>query len=63
MSLEVVTRTREIRGASMTLAQQVMRGGEVLVAAEVQVALVSSSGRARRIPAELRAVLGEPGAT
>jgi acyl-CoA thioester hydrolase len=56
--LEVLTRTREMRGASMTLAQQVMRGGEVLVSADVQVALVSRSGRARRIPAELRAVLG-----
>lgn len=56
--LEVVTRTREMRGASMTLAQDVMRGGETLVSAEVQVALVTRTGRARRIPADLRAVLG-----
>jgi len=57
--LEVETRTKEMRGASMVLAQRVMRGDEVLVTADVQVALVSQSGRARRIPAELRRILGE----
>lgn len=57
--LTVETRTREIRGASMILAQRVMRGDEVLVSADVQVALVSQSGRARRIPADLRRILGE----
>lgn len=56
--LEIRTRTEEMRGASMLLAQEVRRGGELLVSASVQVALVSATGRARRIPAELRAVLG-----
>ncbi len=57
--LTVETRTKEMRGASMVLAQRVLRGDEVLVTADVQVALVSRSGRARRIPAELRRILGE----
>ena len=61
--LTVHTRTEEMRGASMRLAQQVRRGEEVLVTASVQVALVSSSGKARRIPAGLRAVLGDPGSS
>lgn len=56
--VEVVTRVKEMRGASMILAQEVRRGGTVLVSADVQVALVTRDGRARRIPPELRAVLG-----
>ncbi len=57
--LEVVTRPREMRGASMTLAQEVIRGEEVLVAADVTVAAVRD-GRAVRIPEGLRRALGEP---
>jgi len=57
--LTVETRTKEMRGASMILAQRVLRGEEVLVTADVQVALVSRSGHARRIPLELRRILGE----
>lgn len=57
--LTVETRTREMRGASMVLAQRVLRGEEVLVTADVQVALVARSGRARRIPTALRRILGE----
>lgn len=56
--LEIITRTKEMRGASMLLEQEVTRSGKVLVKAEVQVALVTPSGRARRIPAELRKTLG-----
>ena len=54
--LTVVTRPKEMRGASMTLAQEVRRGEDVLVAAEVTVAAVRN-GRAVRIPDELRAAL------
>jgi acyl-CoA thioester hydrolase len=57
--VEVVTGVREMRGASMILAQEIRRGDTVLVCAEVQVALVTRDGRARRIPPELRRVLGE----
>lgn len=59
--LHVETRTKEMRGASMILAQRVVRDGTVLVAAEVQVALISRSGKARRIPVELRHILGDAG--
>jgi len=54
--LTVVTRPKEMRGASMTLAQEVRRGDEVLVQADVMVAAVRG-GRAVRIPDELRAAL------
>ncbi|KQS81800.1 acyl-CoA thioesterase [Methylobacterium sp. Leaf361] len=51
--LTVVTRTRALRGASMQLAQDVRRGDEVLVSAEVTVACVRDS-RAVRLPDALR---------
>ena len=51
--LEIVTRTAEVKGASVMLHQRVMRGGEILVEAAVQVAFVSE-GRARPIPKPLR---------
>jgi acyl-CoA thioester hydrolase len=54
--LTIVTRPKEMRGASMTLAQEVRRGKEVLVTADVMVAAVRG-GRAVRIPDELRAAL------
>ena len=51
--LEVVTVPAEIKGASITLAQEVRRGDDVLVEARVKVAFVSG-GRARPIPKALR---------
>jgi len=51
--LTVVTAPEEVRGASITLTQQVLRGGELLVEAHVRVAFVSG-GRARPIPKPLR---------
>jgi acyl-CoA thioester hydrolase len=54
--LTVVTRSKEMRGASMILAQEVRRGDDVLVRAEVMVAAVRD-GRAVRIPDNLRAAL------
>jgi acyl-CoA thioester hydrolase len=54
--LTVATRPKEMRGASMTLAQEVRRGEDVLVTADVTVAAVRE-GRAVRIPDELRAAL------
>jgi len=54
--LEVITLPHEVRGASVTLDQHVMRGEEVLIEARVQVAFVSGS-RARRIPDALRAAM------
>ena len=58
--LEVITLPAEVRGASLTLAQEVRRGGDVLIEAKVKVACVSN-GRARRIPLALRKVMGADG--
>jgi acyl-CoA thioester hydrolase len=54
--LEIVTQTAEVKGASVTLLQRVMRGDDALVEAVVQVAFVSG-GRARPIPKALRAAM------
>jgi len=51
--LEVVTEPQEVKGASITLRQRVVRGGELLVEASVRVAFISG-GRARPIPKPLR---------
>jgi len=56
--LEVVTLSKEVAGASITLDQKVKRGDEVLIAALVKVAFVSE-GRAKRIPDALRRVTAE----
>jgi acyl-CoA thioester hydrolase len=55
--LEVVTETQEVRGASVTLHQKVMRGADILIEAQVRVAFVSG-GRARPIPKPLRVAMG-----
>lgn len=54
--LTVVTTPREVRGASLVLHQDVLRGEDVLVSADVRVAFVSG-GRARPIPRPLRAAM------
>ena len=54
--LDIVTRPEEVRGASITLHQKVMRGDEMLIEASVQVAFVSG-GRAQRIPQPLRTAM------
>ena len=51
--LEVVTAPQEVKGASITLHQRILRGDDLLIEAHVQVAFVSG-GRARRIPEPLR---------
>ena len=51
--LEVLTEPHEVRGASITLHQRVMRGDELLVETSVRVAFISD-GRARPIPKPLR---------
>jgi acyl-CoA thioester hydrolase len=54
--LEVITRTVDVKGASITLNQQVVRDGETLVEAQVRVAFVAA-GKARRIPPALRTAM------
>jgi acyl-CoA thioester hydrolase len=54
--LDVVTDPQEVKGASVTLRQRVMRGDELLVEAHVRVAFISE-GRARPIPKPLRVAM------
>jgi acyl-CoA thioester hydrolase len=54
--LDIVTEPEEVKGASVTLRQRVMRGDELLVSASVRVAFVSA-GRARPIPKPLRVAM------
>ena len=54
--LDVVTWPVAVKGASITLAQEVRRGEDLLVKAEVRVAFISE-GRAHPIPKTLRALL------
>ncbi|HEU4659267.1 MAG TPA: tol-pal system-associated acyl-CoA thioesterase [Pseudolabrys sp.] len=51
--LDIVTTPKEVKGASVMLNQKVIRGDDLIVEADVQVAFVSS-GRARPIPKPLR---------
>jgi acyl-CoA thioester hydrolase len=45
-----------VKGASITLAQEVRRGHDLLVKAEVRVAFISE-GKAQPIPKSLRALM------
>jgi len=54
--LDVITEPEEVKGASITLRQRVMRGEELLVEAHVRVAFISD-GRARPIPRPLRTAM------
>jgi acyl-CoA thioester hydrolase len=54
--LDVVTWPVAVKGASITLAQEVRRGGDALVKTEVRVAFVSE-GRAQPIPKALRTLM------
>ena len=54
--LDVVTWPVAVKGASIALAQEVRRAGEVLVKAEVRVAFISE-GRAQPIPKSLRTLM------
>jgi acyl-CoA thioester hydrolase len=55
--LTIITAPEEVKGASIKLHQQVLRGDELLVEAHVRVAFVSA-GRARPMPKPLRAAMG-----
>ena len=54
--LDIVTWPIAVKGASITLAQEVRCGGDVLVKAEVRVAFISE-GKAQPIPKSLRALM------
>jgi acyl-CoA thioester hydrolase len=57
-ALLVRTRLTGVRGPRLMLAQQIVRAGELLTDAEVEVACIDLSGRPRRPPAALAAALG-----
>ncbi len=54
--LDVVTWPVAVKGASIVLAQEVRRGTQVLVTAEVRVAFISE-GRAQPIPKSIRVLM------
>jgi acyl-CoA thioester hydrolase len=54
--IAVDTTVIRVGGASAELVQRILRGGEVLLTAEVRVAAVAN-GRAFRLPADIRAKL------
>jgi acyl-CoA thioester hydrolase len=54
--LVIETRTDEVRGASLVIAQVIRRGEETLLTADVRVAVLAG-GRPARIPETLRDVL------
>ena len=52
--LTVETRTEASRGASLILAQDVLRGETLLFASKVTLVALTEAGRPQRLPAELR---------
>ncbi|RST88202.1 tol-pal system-associated acyl-CoA thioesterase [Aquibium carbonis] len=50
--LTIETRTAEISGARIVMAQRIRRGEDVLIEARVEAAIISASGRPRRFPRE-----------
>lgn len=59
--LEVVTRVKEIGGASVTLNQNVLRNGARIFEADVTVVLVSISGKPLRLSTAVRGAFeGQP---
>ncbi len=52
--LTVSSRVTELRGASLTIEQRIVRGAEELARVTVKVGCVTPDGRAMRMPAELK---------
>ena len=59
-ALSIDTRIVEIGAATLSLDQQIRRGGETIVALDVLVACIGRDGRPRRLPPTLRAALMPP---
>jgi len=55
--LVVRTRLAELKGATITLDQDVLRGGAELVRSSVRAAFIGLGGRPRRIPQQVRAAM------
>lgn len=54
--LTVRTALTELRGASLTLGQDVWRDSDLLARAEVKLACIDAKGRARRVPPPIAAL-------
>lgn len=52
--LIVETAMREVKGARFMMDQRVLRGEEVLFTASVTVVVINDTGRAARLPADIR---------
>jgi acyl-CoA thioester hydrolase len=50
--LTIETRTAEISGARIVMAQRIRRGADLLIEARVEAAIIGESGRPRRFPKE-----------
>ena len=50
--LTIETRTAEISGARIVMAQRIRRGGDLLIEARVEAAIIGETGRPRRFPKE-----------
>lgn len=55
--LRVETTVREAAGARIDMAQNILRGDELLVGITVRLALIDGAGRPVRLPLELKAAL------
>ncbi len=56
--LTVETAFEAIAGARVTMAQRILRGGQVLIEATVHVAIIGRDGRPRRLPQAWRNAFG-----
>jgi acyl-CoA thioester hydrolase len=52
--VEVHTRLLSISGARMTIAQQILLDGALLVEGRIEACVITLSGKARRVPSEVR---------
>ena len=58
-TIEVRTSCGELRGASLDMIQEAIRGTDVLVRAELMVACMGEGGRPVRLPQQAREALGK----
>ena len=57
-SLEVITEVAKIKGASIILQQSIFRSEKLLFEASIRLALLDKFGKAVRLPANIRQLLG-----
>jgi acyl-CoA thioester hydrolase len=54
--IEINTELKEVKNASLTFSQQVLKGGALIAEAEVTLACVGPEGKPRRLPEELKSL-------